>query len=226
LDCTQLRSLCVPETIASSLLEKGFTADNGEGIGTKLFDLLENAVVRCRREATAESAVVWLIPYVIVGSRTGRTCFVSKSRRKNSICVETCSLGLTGYCGENETPETAAARILFDSLGVSPDDIACASMMGFLWIRKTPVTAAHIAVVYKVLIDDPCCKPAFNEDLDGHWMEDGDLFDLFHAEMLSAWSRYLLRTQGITGLFTKHNPSPAICLQAGIPNESYEGESV
>lgn len=206
MDCTRMRALCVPEPIVSSIIPKGYTFATSGQMEGRLMDLMEQATVRCLLTAQQNSEMVWLSPYVIVGCGTGQSCFVSKRKYETAAGFSPFSLGLSGYCLENESADVAAARILYESLGYSPYDVSRAGFIGFVWIGRSEV-ANHIAMVYKVLIKDPAQIMVSNKTIKGCWMKAEDVLMLHNLREFDRWSAYLLRMQGATSFFPGIGPT-------------------
>lgn len=194
-------ALCIPKHTAAAILRRGLTFATHEHIDTRLLDLMENADAVSSLTAEKNADLLWLKPFVIVGNQANYSCFISSYQQDKSIGHVPMSMGLTGYCYPHENAEVAAARILHETLGYSPDDIISAGMIGFIWIDYPKAYADSIAIVYKVLVNDPNRRTIDGARYHGEWMRSQDMFRLLRGKVFDAWSEYLFHTQSISGLF-------------------------
>lgn len=167
MDCLNQRALCVPEHLATSILQKGFTPSMDAQMDNRLVDLMANAVPGCRAVTPLDSGMVWLTPYVVVGNRSGASCLISRRKEPEADYFEPFSLGVTGYCRESETADMAAARILLEATGIPAQSVLRAGFAGFVWLNRSRYEATHIGLVYKVLVDAPGNQIANNECFKG-----------------------------------------------------------
>lgn len=210
MDCVHQRGLCVPEYLASSILQKGFTDVIDANLNNRLIDLMAQAVPRCRAVTPLDSGMVWLTPYVVVGDGSSHACFVSRHKETDAAFFEPFSLGLTGHCRESETADMAAARILYELVGTSVHDVIQADLAGLVWLNRSRFEATHIAIVYKVRVNILHDHAIDRECFKGKWMSMEDIFGLFHYDALTPWSKYLLRRQGMSGLFARLEATPVL----------------
>lgn len=203
MDCLKQRALCVPEHLASSVLQKGFTPATDMQMDGRLVDLMAHAVPGCRAAMPLDSGMVWLTPYVVVGNRAGASCLVSRRKEPKADYFEPFSLGVTGYCSEGETADMAAARILREATGIPSQHVVRAGFAGFVRLNRSRYEATHIGLVYRVLVDAPGNQIMNSECFKGKWMERDDIISLFNLDAMTPLSKYLFRRQGSSGMFMR-----------------------
>lgn len=203
MECMKQKALCVPEHLAASILRKGFTPAHDGQMDGRLVDLMAHARPQCRAVTPLDSGMVWLAPYVVVGNQAGHSCLVSRRKEPEADYFEPFSLGVTGYCRENETADMAAARILLDTTGIPSQDVVRAGFSGFVWLSRSRYEATHIGLIYRVLVDAPGNEVRSSACFKGKWMERGDVFNLFNLDAMTPLSKYLFRRQGSSELFMR-----------------------
>lgn len=191
------RVMGVDRVIISRFLKDGFTPrrktvllDGNEVI--MLSDwILKNLQPILRCEAECNPAFKQIIPYVLLEhAPTGRYYMTTRIGGDERL-LEQSSLGLGGHIDEGESILECLWRELNEEVGLSKDDCADPSLLGYLHSEKNEVDSVHLGMVYHICtnLEDISCLE--NDKLIGGWFTPHELKEVRDSGHLESWSRML-----------------------------------
>lgn len=191
------RVMGVDRSVIANYLKDGFTHRRNTVLveGNEAISLSEwiqknlKSMLRCEAECNPDFKQI--IPYVLLEHKPTDRYYLTTRIGGDERLLGLASLGLGGHMDEGESAQDCLWRELNEEIGLSSDECAAPSLLGYLYSEKTEVDSVHVGMVYHICTDRENITCLEKDKLIGDWFTPHELKEVYDSGHLESWSRTL-----------------------------------